>query len=248
MAGVVLVAVVLTVAAVAGSIGWAARDQQARDKALDIQVAQALDEAQALLEDSKWPQALPALDRADKLLAAAGRDDLPPGVLELRQDVAMARRLEEIYSQPTEENLITQTGPSAEYAQAFRDYGIDVAVLPVAEAVLRIQQRSIRLQLARALDSWSLSRRRLGSRRQPEWKHLLEVAKMSDPDPYRDQLRDALERDDHKALEGLAAPPKVADLPPLTLDLSPGNRILHFAGLDYSAGTTSPLLPRANRA
>ena len=136
-----------------------------------------------MIADGRWPEALAVIERTEAVLATAGRKHavVPSGLLELDKDLAMARRLEEIHSQPgrqepSREKLTSGSGAwrlaehgsrmmteeifsgeelAAAYARAFEDYGIDMAVLPVEEAARRIRGRSIRLELARALDFWS---------------------------------------------------------------------------------------------
>src|SRR5262249_9047189 len=123
--------------------------------------------------------------------------------------------------QPTEkEEFFTGQEQDAGYAHAFRDYGIDLAELPVGQAATRIQARSIRRELTRALDFWSSMRRRAGNPGPPDWKLLVDVARASDHDAWRNQLRAALQRDDRKALEILmAASGDLHQLPRGTLHL-----------------------------
>ncbi len=224
-----------------------ARDRSAREAALDAEANRAINEARSLIRGGRWPEALAVIERTEAVLVTAGRqrDLAPPGLLELDKDLAMARRLEEIHSRPgrgelTREKQTGEFGASrlaeydilpmteeifsgqevaAAYAGAFEEYGIDVAVLPAEEAAQRIHGRSIRLELARALDFWSSMRRRAGKTGPPDWKRLLAVAKLADPDPWRKELRDALQRRDRKALEAVAATADVPSLSPATLHL-----------------------------
>jgi serine/threonine protein kinase/tetratricopeptide (TPR) repeat protein len=192
------VAVLLLVAA--GTIGWAVRDQgartaaaardsAAREAALDEKVNRDLDGAEALLEEGKWPEAKGALAQTDKLLAAAGRAERPARLEELRRDAAMAERLEEVYGQEADNNRDQDAG----YAQAFRDYGIDFAVLSPLEAAARIRARPIRLELALALDFWEMVRG-WHAQEKPDKKSLREIAAFVDTDPWRNRLREALGR------------------------------------------------------
>jgi serine/threonine protein kinase len=229
MAGFGLAGLLLVVAAVAGSLGWAASDRAARELALDRQVDMILDEAVSLLETGRWPEAVGAVERVDKLLAAAGRSERPARHGQLQRDLAMARRLEDLYNQPGNEMAVANFSGGAmlgsyqaddrAYAKAFADYGIELAALPVAEAAERIRASSIRLELARALDVWSDLRRRAGTKERLDWQQLLEVAKLADADECRNQLRTALERDDRQALQALAASADVRKLPASTLGL-----------------------------
>jgi tetratricopeptide (TPR) repeat protein len=230
-------AAALLLLTVAGTVGWILNERAAREAALDAQVNRALDDAQALIEGSRWPEARPALERAEQLLLGADRADVPPRLRELQQAVTMARRLEDIYSYPRREHWTAREveAQAAKFAEAFREYGIDITQLPIAEAAEHIRARSIRLELARALDIWSSMRKRAGNmlarsaRKEglqdagkpasPDWRQLLEVAKAADPNPWRNQLRDALQRHDRKSLEALAASADIALLPPATLDL-----------------------------
>jgi len=96
-----------------------------------------------------------------------------------------------------------------------------VTVLPVAEAAQRIRGRSIRLELVRALDFWSGMRRRrnVADNHGPDWKALLTLARLADPDPWRNQLREAVERRDRNGLEALAAAANIRQLDPGSLHL-----------------------------
>jgi len=190
MAAVVTAAVLL----VAGTIGWVVRDRGARQAALEDVFGRASDEAGALIRSGNWPEALAVIERSENLLIASGRQrqGLPSGLQELARDLGMARRLEEIHSQPgrvpemsgapsaeregpqlgasrsafrappLKEDYFTGRDVDAAYVRTFQDYGIDVATLPPAESAERIRRRSIRLELSRALDFWSSMRRRIG--------------------------------------------------------------------------------------
>jgi serine/threonine-protein kinase len=215
----VTVCVFLALAGLGGGIGWAVRDRIAREVSLNAEVDRARDEVGALIEESKWDEASAAVQRAEKLLAAAGRSELPPQLQSLNQDVTMGLRLEEIFSHPKTEEYPGRGEQDVEYARAFQDYGIDLAVLSAAETAKRMQARRIRLELARALDIWSGMRRQTGNPGPPDWKQLLDIAKEVDPDPWRGELRDALKQGEPGALQALAASADVPKLPAGTLHL-----------------------------
>ncbi len=83
----------------------------------------------------------------------------------------------------------------AAYADAFRDAGIDLAALSPAEAGARIKARppATALALVAALDDWAAARRgRLGDRIGAI--RLSDADRAADPDPWRAELRDALEQ------------------------------------------------------
>jgi serine/threonine protein kinase/tetratricopeptide (TPR) repeat protein len=218
------VAVLLLVAA--GAIGWATRDKAAREAAaaldsatreaaLDDKVNRDLDTAERLLEERKWPEAKSTLAQTDKLLAAAGRADRPRRFEELQRDAAMAERLEDVYGLVAD----NPKGKDLGYAQAFRDYGIDVAVLSPEAVAERIRARPIRLELALTLDLWAMNRADALNRAPPDPKTLSEIARSVDADPWRNGLRDGLEARKREMLFELARSADVSQLPPESLAL-----------------------------
>jgi tetratricopeptide (TPR) repeat protein len=250
-------ALLTALAVVLCSVGWLMWDRTAKEAALDAEATRAAEEIPSLIDAGKWPEGLERIQRTQKLLVAGGRPagDLPAALRELDKDLAMAQRLEEIQGQPSQPGLETESEEpafdsllwadvfevseaEASYARAFQEYGIDVTALPIEEAAARIRGRSIRLELARALDLWSSMGRRPGRSQGSDWKRLLAVAKLADPDPWRNQLREALERSDRKSLEKLAASADITSLSPATLHL------LGVALLDLGAHTEAVVLLR----
>src|SRR5262249_13433764 len=68
------------------------------------------------------------------------------------------------------------------------------------------------------LDDWSGVRRATRNKSDTTWKNLLSVARLADPDEWRDQLRQAVtEKSDKKAWQALLSSVPVMDLPPATL-------------------------------
>jgi serine/threonine protein kinase/Flp pilus assembly protein TadD len=251
---VVAACVFLALAGIAGSIGWAVRDkgareqliereQQAREKALDEVVETTLDETRPLMEREKWSEALAAVERADKLLAAAGRADRPPRLLDLHKALSMAQRLEDIHygtqRVPTPVAALSGNGesddslrvsqPAAEeefywgrqqdprFAKDFQDFGIDVDALEPTETAARIARSSIRGALVRALDNWAAVRRRARGNEDPAWKKLVEIARQADPNDLRNRCREALLLGDRHGLEKLVDAVPIGHLPPATL-------------------------------
>jgi tetratricopeptide (TPR) repeat protein len=242
--------VFLALAGIAGSVGWAVRDrvardhdQAAREEALDKEVERLLDEARPLIDQGKWPEALAVVERADKLLASAGRSERPQRLLELRKDLSMAQRLEDIYREPkrdlmapmliaggqgiehsslaqpvsAEEEFFSGRQQDARFPTAFQEFGIDLEALEPAEAAARIKRTSVSQALVQALDGWAVMRKRSrGGEEDPFWKKLVEIARQADPDQWRNQFRDALLGRDRPALEKLAEAVPIRDVPPAT--------------------------------
>jgi serine/threonine-protein kinase len=209
--------ILFCVALVGASGGWVLRDRAAREGAVDREVNGAMDEADMLIQSAQWPQSAVAVERAQKLLRAAGRQQVPVRLAALQDDLAFAQRLEDIHSQPKSEELLSGRDQDAAYQRAFASAGIDLTNLSVAEAVERIRARSIRRELVRALDLWSFMRHRSRTKSRPDWEQLAEIASTADPEPFRTLLRQARMRDDVEVLENLAASTDVRQFPPESL-------------------------------
>jgi serine/threonine-protein kinase len=222
-----------------GSWWLLGRQQAARAEATARGVNQALDEAarlwvQARAEETdrtRWAEALSAARRAEGLLAAGSGDaDLHRRVQDLRttleQEAAAAQtraaaaaadrqmldRLAEIRSQRGDEYSKADT--DADYARAFRDYGIEVEALDPQEAAARIRARppAVALAMAAALDDWALHWRR-PKPPAADWQRLLQVARAADPDAWRDRLRATLGSKDLPGLRRLMDEARPALLP-----------------------------------
>jgi len=212
----------VAVAILAAGIGWIASDRTARLEVTEREVNRALDEAALLQAQAKWPEALEIAKRAEGILAAGASEDLRRRVWEVRNDVAMVLRLEEVWM-PHEARVgaadLFSPQLAAAYANAFREFGIDVEFLEPSVAAARIRARKIRLELALALDLWA--RAHLGSSQECDstWRRLVAVARAADPDEWRNRMREALEHRDDKALNELADSAQSSDLPMQTLSL-----------------------------
>ncbi|HEY7120494.1 MAG TPA: hypothetical protein VH475_28175 [Tepidisphaeraceae bacterium] len=126
----------------------------------------------------------------------------------------MAQRLEEARLKLTmvKDGHFDSEACVAAYAAAFQWYGLDVEHLDPAEAGERIRSHSIQRQLVTALDHWASL---LGNRKE-RVKQLLAVARVADPDPWRERLRDFLDGKDGKALNELVASDHLDELQPAT--------------------------------
>jgi serine/threonine-protein kinase len=214
---VLSVALLVAVGGVAASVGWATRDRSARQAALDQEVGRALQDVEALYALDRLPEALAEVKRAEGLRASGAQDpDLGRRAERWRADLEMAVRLAEIRLEQAaiRSEDYDWAGSDRAYQQAFRDYGLDVTALDTEEAAARIRDARIRDRLVAALDDWALARLKEMT---PGWKDLLAVARRADPDPWRDRLRDALQRWDWKALADLAASAEIADQPLATV-------------------------------
>jgi tetratricopeptide (TPR) repeat protein/tRNA A-37 threonylcarbamoyl transferase component Bud32 len=154
-------------------------------------------------------EALAAAERADGLLAQGGADDevrqrVRALLTELREgerDRRMLARLEEVRLAGTavRDGRFYEPARDAEYAGAFRDYGIDLSRLGDAEAAAQLRARPIGMELAAALDDWATVTPQTGER-----ARLRALAQAADPDEGRNRLRQALAKGDLQAVKELA--------------------------------------------
>jgi serine/threonine-protein kinase len=246
IAGVLLLSLLVA----GGGAAWAMRDRAARAAAVGLEAKRALDEAATLLGHGKWPEALAAAKRAQGLMAGGGAAGLRGRVDEMRKDLEMVLRLEQLrFPEATgpAEGAYEEAASDARVARAFREYGIDVEWLDPAEAGRLVRSRPIRLELAMALDHWvkvrtaipEATRKATGKTR----KRLREAARAADPDEWRNQLRDALIDRRPETLIRLAAKAEVEALPLQSLSLM--GWALESAGASEQAAA---FLRRAQRA
>jgi len=174
-------AVVLFLAALLGAgtgLWWNA--QRVRGEA---EARAAFQEALAFQKEEKWAEALSAVRRARGVLAGIGADRIfQQQIDELGQDLEMVRRLEEARLRRTavQDGRFDDQASSSAIAEAFAWYGLDVEGLNPQEAGERIRARSIRMQLAAALDEWARMRREM---KDENWRQLAAVARAADPEP-----------------------------------------------------------------
>jgi tetratricopeptide (TPR) repeat protein len=210
-----LVAVLLMAALLGGSAGlwWLHKQTVAH-----VEAKEALREAEDLLSQEKWPEAISAVQRAKGVLAGVWADrDLRRQVDELARDLEMARLLQEalLLGAAVKDGQFDEEATRRAYVDAFAWYGLDVDNTDPAEAGQRIHQCATRKQMAAALDDWA-SRRKRGSKGR---SHLLAISRIADPDVWRNRLRDAFEGQDPRALKELVASARPDELPPRTVVL-----------------------------
>src|SRR5262249_54483280 len=192
-----------------------ARHSMARQAKLQDDVRHALEEAKGFYELDRWPEAMAAVKRAEDLLAGgqAGAE-LQRLADQWRSDIEMVVALEEIRLERASEQGDGDAAADQAFRQAFRLYGLEVESLEPDEAARRIGESVIKQQLIAALDDWLLAkhafsmrgmRDRDGRKELPAAaQRLLTVARRADPDPFRDRLREALQRGNTWPLQGLA--------------------------------------------
>ncbi len=197
------------------------RQQQAARFAQVLAETNALrDKARRDVDDpAAWRDALAALERAEGHGPAeqvvALRNEIQAGLDEAERDARLRQTLVEVRANQQDVGAAATDGA---YATAFRDAELDPDSLEPAEIARRLGRRreTVVIELAAFLDDWSATRRAAG-RPLNVWQKPLEVARLADPDPYRDRLRKALLAEDRRSgsdtLKALAAAPEAAELP-----------------------------------
>ncbi|MHC4550403.1 MAG: protein kinase domain-containing protein [Planctomycetota bacterium] len=235
----VIAALVLGAFLVGGG-GYALVDRadRARMRRTSSEVSAAMNEAEFWAGEEDWARALGSARQAVALARAGDADDALLAVATKRlasaeanslaareraeiaaRDDRMCVRVEGLRMQWSGGHRCDRSGLLAEYAAAFREYGIDVERLRVNEAVRRIRACDVTMELAAALDDWSWLLRREDLRRNPRWARLVKIAREADPDEWRNRFRDLSRRMPLPELRSLAATADVGALPPWTLVL-----------------------------
>jgi tetratricopeptide (TPR) repeat protein/tRNA A-37 threonylcarbamoyl transferase component Bud32 len=210
-----VVAVVL-LAAILGGIGglwWAQKLAGAEGQA-----RAAIQEADKLLEQEKWSEALSVVRRTEGVVTVVGADSrLLQEIRTLIENLEMGRRLQEAELQRAslKEGHWDEEAADAAYTDAFRDYGLDVDELD-PQAAQWIRAQPIHRQLVEALDDWAILR---WERKAEGMRRRLDLARAADPDEWRNRLRDVLEGKDAKVLEEIATANPTGGWPPATIKL-----------------------------
>ena len=158
-------------------------------------------------------------ERVNQLLTNLEREraDAMRQANELAQDRAFFDRLEAIRFEFAQKNEAqyswkdqeTAVKADAAYAAAFRDFGIDPVGLDPAEAARRFRQRSQPINFAYWLDDWTLIHKAATTPYNAEVDaiclRLIETAKATDDDAWRNSIRSLIAQWDHPAARRLAA-------------------------------------------
>jgi serine/threonine protein kinase/Flp pilus assembly protein TadD len=219
--GLVLAAAVWLVTALAvvgGAAGWVVRDRAGHRDEGERQAREALNEAERLQEEEKWYEALSAAKRAEAALANDLEGERARQARVLHADFEMALRLEKarLLRAGQRGDAFDSEAADHAYVTAFRLYDVNIDSDDPRWLGEQLSGRSIRLQLAAALDDWARFRR---FRNVGNWKNLLLIARVADPDPIRNKLRDAYEEEDSKAAQELADRASLGEWPSATVSL-----------------------------
>ncbi len=170
------VALLVAVGAMAGSVGWAARDRAAQRTRTAGEVAQFLRRAESLYVAGKLPEAAAEVEMARSVLEAGhAESELERQVRQWRSDLGTSMKLEELFLVEFQNR---EPAPD-EYARIFREYGIDVETLPPSEVAARVARSRIKSDLVVALIDWAGPVHALPEH---DRERLLAIARSADPD------------------------------------------------------------------
>jgi Tfp pilus assembly protein PilF/tRNA A-37 threonylcarbamoyl transferase component Bud32 len=197
---VAAVAAAAVVALLLGGVGlaWLQQDQARRRAGAEV----ALQRVQELQSKAHWAEARAALEQAEDRLGEAGPDELRQRLVAARRDLMLVTRLDGLRLERAShidrgggyDNSATDQG----YEAAFGEAGFGLPGDEPAAAAEKVAGSAVREVLLAALDDWALVAS--GKRR----ARALETARLADPDPWRDQLRDPAAWENDKTLAKLA--------------------------------------------
>jgi serine/threonine-protein kinase len=195
---------------------------------------------QAAATRAAWEKARAVADGGPDLLGQdlAGRLRRLQGQAEASErQYQLARQLDDarLRAASLEEGRYDHAASAARYEDLFKAAGLDMRGEGPDRTAAFIRQSPLRYALVAALDDWAAYVR-------PDDKailpRLLAAARLADPDPWRDRVRDLRAWDDRPALERLAEQADVAAQSPQVL-------LLLAHRLEQSQGDSVKLLRRA---
>ncbi|HMC88680.1 MAG TPA: serine/threonine-protein kinase, partial [Gemmataceae bacterium] len=188
------------------------RAQTARREGRAAQAVEAvLEQAAALQEQGRWPEARAALEGAPILLGLSAPADLCVRVSRARADAKMVADLEDIRLGLSEGRKVYQTlSPEQLYAEAFHNYGIALTMLEPA-AARRIRGSAIRETLLAFLHDWLYH---VSDAHRAKLRAIVDAA---DNDGWRCAYRQALAVNDVAKLKALTKAPEAPAQPPVVL-------------------------------
>jgi tetratricopeptide (TPR) repeat protein len=177
-------------------------------------VERGLEQAGALREQARWREARAVLGQLEQRLGERGPEDLRQKVAQARQDLDVVDRLDAIHLQQATlvEGTFDDRPTDRDYAAVFAEAGLAEPAEEPAAVAERLRASAIKAQLVAALDDWALV---TPDRRRRAW--LLEVARLADPNPWRDRFRDSTVWKKRAELERLGREADVEHLSPQLL-------------------------------
>jgi tetratricopeptide (TPR) repeat protein/tRNA A-37 threonylcarbamoyl transferase component Bud32 len=206
-----------------GGAIWRGRELERRRGAIEAE----LERVEEFQQEGRWAEARAALDQAEARFGDVGPADLRERLQHARVDLDLVARLEAIRLDAARMMGSDQDAetPAQKYAEVFGAAGLGEVGDETAVVARRAAGSKVREALVAGLDHWASvvsdavpdDMRRIG------W--VLEVARLADPHPWRDRLRDpVLWRNSDKLAPLVEQAPVSALTPQLAAAL--GSRLL----------------------
>src|SRR5262249_44788473 len=146
----------------------------------------ALDRAAGFQQQARWAEARAVLGQARGRLGEAGPEDLRARLGRAEADLDGVGRVDAIRlsKAPPGEGKFDPRSADRDYAEVFGALGLKPGVAPEAAAAT-LRSSAVRTQLVAALDDWATV---AADVRRRDW--VLAVARGTDPDRWRNQVRD----------------------------------------------------------
>jgi serine/threonine-protein kinase len=202
----------LLVALLAGGVGaWWLAQQRAEQRQA---VAAALAEVGRLQNAARWAEARAVLEQARQRLGEGGPHDLRQQLDRAHAGLDLVARLDTIKLKKATlvDARFDFAGADREYEEAFREAGMVAVGGDAAAAAEWVAGTGVREAVLAALDDWALC-----AQQEARLAWVLSVSRQTDPDPWRDAVRDPALWGDAVALARRAAQDGVAQQPPQLL-------------------------------
>ncbi|MHC4471432.1 MAG: protein kinase domain-containing protein [Planctomycetota bacterium] len=227
-------AVLLAVLVAGGSFLYLDRSRAARRASASRNTRETMREARLRQENEEWPFALAAARRAadlcrdadpsvrreaEALLAEVteAEDEARRIAEQLARDDALAERLDAVWQNqgPAQDELQVDDALLA----AFLDHGMDLEAMPPGDAAELIAASSRRDDVVAILDVWASMRRTTRILSGKDHERIEQVARLADPDEWRNRLRRAANPRDLPALQQLRREAEERERPARSLGL-----------------------------
>jgi serine/threonine protein kinase/Flp pilus assembly protein TadD len=191
-----------------GGGGWIVGDRAAQRRELDRVVGEALDESLARQREEKRAEALLAARRAVGLSESGNASEAVRQSAKARvAHLELVEKLDNVRLDVIDGFVKggDRTRGGDRYAEAFREFGLDIEALSPEQAAAGIRATTVCSELTIALLYWAKMRRQYTPEGvETNWRHLTQVARLADPENEALRIADMLERG-HGALVEQAA-------------------------------------------
>jgi serine/threonine-protein kinase len=226
---VAAVAAAVLVALLLGGAGvlWVQRQAEERERAVAVALAKAVD----LQRQARWAEARAVLEQAESRLGEGGPEDLRRRLEQALRDLDLVARLDAIRlkSATWVKDRFDYATAARDYAAAFQEAGLGAVGEDPGKVAVRVRGSAVRAELVAVLDDWAT----LLGPPEPKLRWVLAVARLADPDPWRDRVRKLRVWNNKRRLGRLVQGSRAGQVPP-RFGVAVGQR-LHRLGGDAEA-------------